>query len=399
MRTETPAASRVESIDLLRGIVMIVMALDHVRDYVHFDSLVFSPTDLSRTTLALFATRFVTHLCAPTFILLAGTSIWFVARRKTPRETSAFLLTRGLWIVILQFTLVRFAWSFDPGFHFNSAGILWAIGASMIAMAALVHFEFEALLAFSLLMVIGHNAFDGVSFATGSAADLVWTLLHGQRRYHYGNGRSFQILYPLVPWVGVMALGYCLGRLYEGDVPSGERRSALARMGTSCLLGFLAFRLSNVYGDPVAWTRQATRSATVMSFLNLEKYPPSLLYLLVTLGIALLLLALFEGRAAAGWRPVVVLGRAALFYYVLHLFVAHAIGLVAVALAGLPWRAMVFTRGAHTEASPLLAGRWGFGLAGTYLTWIALVLVVYPACRAWVRFKSRNKGSWWVSYV
>jgi uncharacterized membrane protein len=389
----------VESIDLVRGLVMIVMALDHVRDYVHFDSLLFSPTDLARTTPALFATRFITHLCAPTFMLLAGTSIWFVARRKTPRETSAFLLTRGLWIALVQLTIVRFAWSFDPAFRYNSASILWAIGLCMVAMAALVRVRFEALLAFGFILIVGHDAFDRVSFAPRSAADVVWTFLHAHKTYDLGHGRSFQFLYPFVPWIGVMALGFCLGRLYDEDVPSGTRRSALLRMGSASLLSFLALRLWNVYGDPVAWTPRTTRSATVMSFLNLEKYPPSLLYLLVTLGTALLLLAFFEGRGLAGWTPLVVFGRAAFFYYVVHVLLAHLIGLVAVVVSGRPWQTMVFTHGPHTDASPLLAGTWGFSLLGTYVAWIALVVAMYPLCRAWLRLKNRNKSRWWVSYV
>ena len=397
-RSPAPASSRIESIDLLRGAVMILMALDHVRGYFHFDSLVFSPTDLQRTTPALFATRLITHLCAPTFILLAGVSAHFIARRKTVRGASTFLLSRGAWLVLLQLTVIRFAWNFDPAFRYTSSNIISTIGFSMMALAVLIHLRPGALLAVGLAMVLGHNALDGVSFADGSAADVVWSFLHVRKMYALGQDGSFLFLYPLIPWVGVMALGYCLGRMYDADWSAHTRRRTLLGLGGASLLAFTVLRCTNLYGDPSPWVPQALPSRTVLSFLNVEKYPPSLLYLCLTLGVALLLLGLLEGRNLRRWKPVVTLGKVAFFYYVVHLFVIHAVALLAVVSAGYPWRTMVF-HGAQLEPSPLLKGKFGFTLGQTYAVWVGIVLLLVPLCVRWNAFKERHKAAWWVSYV
>ena len=389
---------RIDSVDLVRGVVMILMALDHVRDFLHFDSLIFSPTDLQRTTPALFATRLVTHLCAPTFILLAGVSARFVARKRTLRETSLFLLTRGAWLVLLQMTVVRFAWNFDPGFHYNSSNIISTIGFSMMILAGLIHLRPGTILAVGLTLSIGHNALDRVAFADGSAADVLWSFLHVRKFYELGHGYSFLFLYPLIPWVGVMALGYCLGRLYDRDWPEALRKRALLMMGAGSLLAFVLLRWSNLYGDPLPWRHERQPVTTVMSFLSLEKYPPSLLYLCLTLGVTLLLLGALEGRSLRRWQPIVTYGKVALFYYVAHLFLIHTVALVAVAWAGYPWRTMVFF-GPQTQAAPLLRGRFGFSLGATWLLWAGIVLLLYPLCASWSSLKERHKGRWWVSYV
>ena len=398
VRPLAAAGSRIESIDLVRGIVMILMALDHVRDYVHFDSLIFSPTDLQRTTPALFATRLITHLCAPTFIFLAGVSAHFVVRRRTVSGASAFLLTRGAWLVFLQLTVIRFAWNFDPAFRYNSSNIISTIGFCMMALGFFIHLEPRTILAVGLGLCIGHNALDGVSFAPGSAADVLWSFLHVRKLYTLPDGHSFLFLYPLIPWAGVMALGYCLGRVYDRDWSAARRRGLLLGIGTASLLAFVVLRWLNVYGDPSPWAHQRDAGTTVMSFLDVEKYPPSLLYLCLTLGVALLLLGALEGRDLRRWQPVVIFGRVALFYYVLHLFVVHAVALVAVSASGYPWRTMIFS-GSQSQASPLLKGRFGFSLAGTYAVWAGIVLLLHPVCARWNALKTRFKATWWVSYV
>jgi uncharacterized membrane protein len=390
--------SRVESIDLLRGAVMILMALDHVRDWFHVDSFLLNPTDADRTTPALFATRWITHLCAPAFVLLAGTSAAFASRRRTPGETSRFLVTRGLWLVVLQLTVIRFAWNFDPAFHYNSSNVVSTIGVSMIALAALVRVPPAALLVFGAVTVAGHNLLDGVSVARGSAPDVLWAFLHVHTSYDLGHGYSFTFLYPLVPWIGVMSLGYGLGRLYEPGVRSETRALRLLAIGTAGVAAFVALRAANVYGDPLPWTRRGTRAGTVMSFLDVEKYPPSLLYLCATLGVALVLLAAMEGRSLERFRPVIVFGRVALFYYVLHIFVIHLGAVAAVVACGHPWRTMVFT-GRGVAIPPALAGSYGFGLGTTYLIWAGFVLLLYPFCRRWNALKTAHRDAWWVSYV
>lgn len=377
---------------------MIVMALDHVRSYFHFDSLLFSPTDLQRTTPALFATRLITHLCAPTFIFLAGTSAYFVAQRKTVKEASHFLLTRGVWLILLQVTLVRFAWNFDPAFHFNSSNILSTIGFCMIALSFLIHLRLRTIIITSLLIVLGHNMLDNISFESGSVPDIIWSFLHVRKTYVMSHHYSFLFLYPIIPWVGVMALGYGLGYLYDEGYPAGKRKKVILQIGIASLLAFVVLREINLYGDPIPWTHQRGLSITIMGFFNLEKYPPSLLYLCLTLGISLTTLGLLEGQSLKRWQPIILFGKVALFYYVLHLFVIHALALLAVVLMGYPWQTMIFT-GPHSQASPLLKGKYGFSLAETYVIWICIVLLLYPLCTYWNAFKTRNKSRWWVSYV
>ena len=358
----------------------------------------YSPTDLQRTTAALFATRLVTHLCAPTFILLAGVSARFVARRRTPKGASLFLLSRGAWLVLLQLTVIRFAWNFDPGFHYNSSNIISTIGFCMMMLAGLIHLPPGAILAFGLALCVGHHALDPLAFADRSFADVLRSFLHVKKFYALGGGYSFLFLYPLIPWVGVMALGYCLGRIYEKDWSPGERKDALFWMGGASLFAFLGLRWANIYGDPLRWSPQARPALTGMSFLNVEKYPPSLLYLCLTLGVTLLLLGALEGRSLLRWRPIVIYGRVAFFYYVAHLFLIHLVAMAAVVLSGYPWRTTIFL-GSQAQASPLLKGRFGLGLGVTYGVWAAIVLLLYPLCARWNALKERHKGSVWVSYV
>jgi uncharacterized membrane protein len=377
---------------------MIIMALDHVRGYMHFESLMFSPTDLQQTTPAIFATRFITYLCAPTFIFLAGTSAYFIAQRKTTKETSVFLLTRGTWLVVLQLTLIRFGWNFDPLFHYNSSNIISTIGFCMMGLSLLIHLRFKLILVIGLVMVGGHNLLDGVSFESGTIAGVVWSFLHVRNFYAMGHDYSFLFLYPIIPWVGVMALGYCLGRLYDENFSTGKRASILLQLGATGIVLFFILRWVNVYGDPSPWTVQLEAAKTVISFFNVEKYPPSLLFLCLTLGAALVLLGVLEGRDLHRTRPIILFGKVALFYYVVHIFLIHAIALAAATIAGYPWQTMIFI-GSSANPSPLLVGKFGFNLVQIYLIWISVIILLYPFCVGWNSFKLRNKGKWWVSYV
>jgi uncharacterized membrane protein len=383
---------------LLRGIVMIIMALDHVRGYLHFDSLIFSPTDLQHTTTAMFVTRLLTHLCAPTFIFLAGTSAYFIAQRKTKKETSFFLLTRGSWLIVLQFTLIRFGWNFDPAFHFNSSNIISTIGFCMIALSLLIHFQFKIILIIGLVMVAGHNLLDHVSFESGTVADVMWSFLHVRKLYTMSHDYSFLFLYPIIPWMGVMALGYCLGRLYDQGYPVEERKKVILQMGIVSLLLFFVLRWINIYGDPKPWAQQEELSKTILSIFNVEKYPPSLLFLCLMLGVSLILLGLLEGQRLDRWKPITLFGKVSLFYYVVHIFAIHLVALIAVVAMDYPWHTMIFI-GSLGTPSPLLKGNFGFNLGQTYLIWISIVVLLYPFCEYWNSFKLRNKGRWWVSYV
>jgi uncharacterized membrane protein len=390
--------NRIQSIDFLRGFVMIVMALDHVRDYFHFDSLVFSPTDLQRTTPALFATRLITHLCAPTFIFLAGTSAYFIAQQKTLKDTSIFLLTRGLWLVILQVTIIQFGWNFDPGFHYTSSNIISTIGFCMIILSLVIHLRFDIILVIGLVMVAGHNTLDAISFESGSIKEVIWSFLHQRKDYVLGNNRTFRFLYPLIPWIGVMALGYCFGRLYDQHLGAEKRKRLILQLAASSLIVFIILRWFNTYGDPMPWSNWPEASVTIMSFFNLEKYPPSLLFLVFTLGIALLILSILEGINLDRWQAVTLFGKVALFYYVIHIYLIHLLALVVVSWMGFPWETMIFF-GSPAQTHPLLKGIYGFSLGETYLIWIVIIILLYPACVYWNSFKLRNKLKWWVSYV
>lgn len=390
--------ARVESIDLLRGIVMIIMAIDHVRDYFHFDAFLYSPVDITQSSAGLFVTRWITHLCAPTFIFLAGVSAFFIAQKKTLRDTSIFLLTRGIWLVLLQLTLIRFAWNFDPLFHYNSNTIISTIGICMIILSGLIYFPIKTIFAVGVVMVVGHNLLDGISFKDGTLADVLWSFLHVQKSFDLGDGYTFTFLYPIIPWVGVMALGYCFGVLYQGYYTAKERKEVLLELGIFCIIVFITLRVSNLYGDPVPWIKQPEIGATLMSFFNLQKYPPSLLYLSITLGISSLLLSAMEGKNLSRWRPVTLAGNVALFYYVAHIFLIHLLAVLAAVSTGYPWKSMIFTE-SPVKGNSLLNGSYGFSLWGVYFVWMVVIILLYPLCLYWNSFKIRNKKKWWVSYV
>jgi len=398
MKTTLVNYYRVQSIDFLRGFVMIIMALDHVRAYFHFDTFLFSPTDLQQTTPALFSTRLITHLCAPTFIFLAGTSVYFIGQRKTLKDTSKFLLTRGLWLVILQVTLIQFGWNFDPAFHYTSSNIISTIGFCMILLACVIHLPFKIILLLGIVIVAGHNTLDNISFESGSTKEVIWSFLHQRNLYVLGNNYSFRFLYPLIPWIGVMALGYCLGRLYDKSYAVENKKQVLLQLGLLSLTTFLLLRLFNTYGDPTPWTIQRELSVTVLSFFNVEKYPPSLDFLCLTLGVALVLLGILEEKELDGWRSVTLFGKVALFYYVIHIYAIHLLALATVSLMGYPWQTMIFI-GHHGQAHPLIKGSYGFSLGITYLIWISIVCILYPLCVYWNSLKIKNKSKWWVSYV
>jgi uncharacterized membrane protein len=377
---------------------MILMAIDHVRDFFHFDAFLYSPVDLQRTSGALFVTRWITHLCAPTFIFLAGFSAYFISKKGSINDTALFLFTRGVWLIVLQFTLIRFAWSFDPGFHYNSNTIISLIGICMIVQAGLIYFQWKVSLILGVLMVTGHNLFDGIVFPHGTTADVIWSFLHVQKSYELGDGFAFTFLYPVIPWVGVMALGYCFGRLYDSKISPARRKKMLLGMGLSLIVLVILIRYVNVYGDPTPWVPQRDLVRTTMSFFNLEKYPPSMLFLMTTLGIALLMLVAAESEKVLRFKAIVVFGKVALFYYVMHIFLIHLLAIAAAVATGFPWGAMIF-KGALSAGNPLLIGRYGFSLPYVYAVWIVVVLLLYPLSLYWHRLKVRNKTKWWTSYV
>lgn len=370
-------SERIVSIDVLRGLVMALMALDHTRDY--FSAGGFNPRDLSEP--ALFLTRWITHFCAPTFVFLAGLSAFLYGSKRTTGELSRFLVTRGLWLILIDLTLIRFGWRFDFNLLQAVAGIIFVIGASMIALAALIWLPRWAIAGVALLMIGGHNLFDGVRAQQFGDAYWVWHLLHQRGMLRLGDGVSLYVLYPLIPWIGVMAAGYVLGPAMQ-RTPEARQRLLFA-LGGAITLGFVLLRASNLYGDPAPWTVQQSGLATVLSFLNCEKYPPSLLYLMMTLGPALILLASFEHARGVLAGVLSVFGQVPFFFYVVHIYLVHALAL----LAGFAMS------GAVGGMAPL-----GFGLPAIYLVWILVLVLLYPVCRWFAGLKQRRR-EWWWSYL
>jgi uncharacterized membrane protein len=314
--------ARIASIDLLRGLVMIVMALDHTRDF--FTATGFNPRDV--TDPALFLTRWITHFCAPTFIFLAGISAFlYGAQGRSTNELSRYLATRGLWLILIEFTVVRLGWTFSLDVTHFITQVIFAIGASMVALALFIHLPRWAIAAIALSMIGGHNLLDGIRADQFGAAAPLWNFLHQPARLKFGDVRLFAS-YPLIPWIGVMAAGYAMGPIFKFECET--RLRWLVGLGASIMIGFVLLRASNLYGDPAPWVAHESWSATVLSFINCEKYPPSLLYLAMTIGPALLLLAAFE--SAHGWVAdrITTYGRVPFFYYVAHLFLIHTLAIL-----------------------------------------------------------------------
>jgi uncharacterized membrane protein len=412
-----PGRSRLDSIDLLRGIVMVIMMLDHTRDFVHSGGFLFDPTDLTKTTTAVFFTRWITHFCAPAFVFLAGTGAYLqFARGKTKRELSKFLATRGLWLIVLELTVVRMGvfFSFDYRF-FGFLQVIWVIGASMIVLAALIHLPLKVTAGFGIVMIALHNLLDrfqvqgwrGPTSPVPSVGAKLWMLLHQSFQVFPVLGFPspvVAVVYNLIPWVGVMAVGYAFGSLYQKD--ASQRRRWLLWLGVITTWLFIFIRAVDIYGDPAHWSKQKNVVFTVLSFLNTTKYPPSLEFLLMTLGPAMLVLWWFDSSGAlAGGRvslvarfrnAFVTFGRVPLFFYLLQWYTAHLIAVVAGLIARQPV-AYQFASPIDKFSNPPPAGA-GFRLWIVYVCWIAGVLLLYPLCKWFAGVKARRRD-WWLSYL
>lgn len=387
-RTAIPVKRvRIESVDLLRGVIMIVMALDHVRDF--FGPSGVNPTDPATASAALFFTRWTTHFCAPVFFLLTGTGAWLSLRRKTTAELSRFLFTRGLWLLFLDAVVVRcLGMQFNFDYRVTILNVLWALGWAMIVLSALVRLPAPVVTAFGIALIAGHNLLDGVQ-----SANPLWTVLHSPNFLVQGPHAVF-VAYPLIPWVGVTGAGYGLGQIYNWT--SERRRAFLLRCGVGLTLAFFVLRTINIYGDPARWTVQSTAMRTALSFLNTIKYPPSLLFLSMTLGPALLFLWAVDPGTPRLLRPALLFGKVPLFYFLLHLPLIHLLAVAA-----------CYTL--YGNASPMFTSPdvgnfpitkppgWGFSLLAIYAIWILVVVSLYPLCRWFAGLKQR-RSDWWLSY-
>ncbi|SKA08001.1 DUF1624 domain-containing protein [Sediminibacterium ginsengisoli] len=384
-------AHRLLPIDLLRGIVMIIMALDHVRDYFHITAMTADPLDPATTTPVLFFTRFITHFCAPVFVFLAGTSVFLAGQKLSKQQLSALLLKRGLVLMLMEIVIFNLLFSFDPLYRFLGLQVIWVTGLSMVLMSGLIYLRLRTLFIIGLIVVAGHNLLDHFNSKPGEVIPLWWGILHQQYFANYAPGRFFGVMYPLLPWPGVMILGYCLGSWYTSADPA-QRIKLLKKTGLLVTLAFFILRWVNIYGDPNPWTSQHDHLATVLSFFNVTKYPPSLQYLCITIGPALILLAWLEKAKGAWTNIVVVYGRVPMFYYLLHFFLIHVLCTIAFLLSGRPMA------DAFTGMMAFRPNDFGFSLGVVYLIWIFVVAVLYKPCKWYGQYKAAHR-KWWLTYL
>ena len=396
MELQATAKSRVRSIDVLRGMVMIIMALDHVRDYFHNTAMVDDPLNLETTSPILYFTRWITHFCAPVFVFLAGTSAYLIGLKKSKREVSLFLIKRGLWLILIEITIVTLGWTFNPLFNLFILQVIWAIGISMFILGLLVYLPYTLILTLGLVIVFGHNFVDYAEAAREGKVGFFWDLLHnGKFSVHNLDSSHFIIIvYAFVPWLGVMILGYSFGKLYEPSMDSRRRRKFLLGLGSGLILLFIIVRALNGYGDSAHWSVQSSTLYTFFSFMKVSKYPPSMLYVSITIGIALIMLVILENVRNRFTSWMIIYGRVPFFYYIIHLYLIHTICVVAFFLSGY---------GADDIISPqtpfyFRPPGFGFSLAVVYVIWILIVILLYPICRWYNRYKS-NHQQWWLSYL
>jgi len=391
MKTEN-TTSRILSIDVLRGLVIVLMALDHVRDYFHNDAFIHDPMDLITTTPALYFTRWLTHFCAPVFIFLAGVSAHLSGSKKSPQELQIFLLKRGAWLILIELTVVNFGWMFNPFFNASILQVIWAIGACMVLLSLVVRLPQKFILGLGIAIISLHNLLDFLPASTQET--FIYNLFHtsGFKRFVVTENYSIVTVYGILPWFGIMCLGYGLAFIFNRNFQSTQRKKILLQTGFGMLLLFVVLRLVNAYGDPNPYVTQPTFTNTILSFLDVSKYPPSLMYSLVMLGPALLFLAWFETTQNFITKKLQVFGSVPFYFYILHIYVIH--------LLAIP---LFFAQG-FTTADIVQRPFWfrpdnlGFSLAGVYAVWLFVVVILYPLCKRYYNYKLSHKH-WWLSYI
>jgi uncharacterized membrane protein len=387
---------RIESIDLLRGIVMIIMAIDHTRDYFHSKAFIYSPTDLSHTDVLLFLTRWITHYCAPVFVFLAGISAYLYGTKKSKNELAFYLLSRGLFLVLAEPLLITLEWTFNPNYPFFNLQVIFAIGVSMIALSGIIYLNRYLILFVAIALMAAHNLLDTVHVPGAGAPSFIWGLLHEPGDFAFGRF-IFSIRFPVLPWIGIITAGYYIGRLYSPGYGTEQRKKKLMVLGWGAIALYILLRAGNFYGDAAHWSTQKNVLFSVLSFLNVTKYPPSLLYILMTLGPALLFLSFAEKPLTTLTSRISVFGRVPMFYYIAHIFLIHLLALFGAAIAGYHWEDMILTT--RVNSSPVLKG-YGFNLFTVYCIWLVLILLLYPLCKWYDRYKRAHSYEYrWLSYL
>lgn len=382
---------------------MVIMALDHVRDFFYkvnleaAGSAATGPTDLETTYPMLFFTRWITHFCAPIFVFLAGSSIYLMSLKKTKQELSMFLIKRGFWLVIVEAIIITLGWTFNPFYNLIILQVIWAIGVSMILLGVLVLLPYKIIFAIGFIIVFGHNLLDYPAISSGLKGTVMADLLYFSNFAVYSPFKDHYILivYSFLPWTGAMLLGYCFGKLYAPGVDAAWRRRKLIQMGSGLLVLFIVLRFINMYGDPVPWTTQSRGPVyTFLSFLNVNKYPPSLLFLSVTIGSGMLFLAFIEKVQNRFTSIMNIYGRVPMFYYILHFYIIHILVVIVFYLQGFGNKDII------TPNVPFLfkPQAFGFNLRGVYAVWAFVIIVLYPLCKKYNAYKSTHQ-KWWLSYL
>lgn len=398
-------SKRIESIDILRGIVMIIMCLDHTRDYYQDIGAAGWPMNIDTTTPALFFTRYITHFCAPIFVFLSGLSVYLQSKRKTKKELTIFLFTRGLWLIVLEIVLNNFLWRFDITYNTIVFQVIWAIGASMVVLAGLIHLRKHILLVLGIIIVAGHNLINVFKldiqtspYRIDSFPEFVWCLFHQSGGIEVGEShRFFRIDYPMLPWLGIMILGYCFGQLYAKTFTPAKRHKYLLSIGVSMLVLFILLRTFNLYGDPEWWfDGQLPFFKSLVTFLGITKYPPSFHYALITIGVCLISLSLLEKAKNNVTDFLLVFGRVPLFFYFLHVGVIHLSSMLLMPLNG---RSMYDSIRNYENYLNRTEGYLGLDLLGVYIAWIIIVAILYYPCLKYMRYKANHSEKKWLSYL
>lgn len=384
---------RILSIDILRGLVMIIMALDHTRDFFHETAMTADPLDPATTTTALFFTRWITHFCAPTFVFLSGLSAYLSSLNKSKKESGIFLIKRGAWLVLVELTIVTFAITFNPFFNFIILQVIWAIGWSMIILGLLVQTSYKTIAVIGFVLFFGHNLLDYAKLPATGVVNVLTNILLTSRGAGYSltNTHTVGALYAILPWTGVMVVGFIIGPIFKKDYPGRERKKQLVVLGLGLVALFIALRLMQGYGDPGVWK---PGEHSVFSFLNTSKYPPSLQFCCMTLGPALLLLAFFEDIHPAFTKVAAVYGRVPFFYYILHFYLLHILLVIIFFASGFPVNKIL-------DPQSIIAFRpvvFGYSLGLVYIIWLLVVAILYLPSRWYNRYKLNHKD-WWLSYL
>ena len=387
--------TRINSIDILRGFIMLVMALDHVRDYFHEQALIAQPTNLITTTPELFFTRWITHYCAPLFLFLSGISAFLSGQRKTKKELSVFLIKRGLWLILAEIFIMTFILTFNPFYSIILLAVIWAIGWSMVILGILIHTSYRVIAIVGIILVFGHNLTDYISPVNSSAADVLLRIfVSGSGTAYPFAGRVILFAYAILPWTGIMLLGFAVGQLYKTKFDAIRRKKILLWSGIAAVILFIVLRFINLYGDPAPWAPQKNGLFTFLSFINTTKYPVSLQFTCMTLGPGLIALSFLDNIKDGWFNFVKVYGKVPLFFFAGHFLLAHLLCVIAFFATGYTSDQIV------DPNSPFLFRpvEFGFSLRTTYLIWLQVVLLMYYPCKWYGRYKETHR-KWWLNYI